>query len=213
MGGAQAGEFASRITIDKVTRMLLPLIRQRMEGTPIGFAHAFEALFAEIHKAIQYLGDSYEECNGMGATLSLCWFSGSVMHFAHIGDSRIYHLPVAGGISQITEDDTHVGWLQRTGRISERMAKAHPAKNRLQKVLGAGNQFVNPQVGEISCIPGDRFLICSDGVTDALMDTRIREILSECPKGVAAANHLVEEAIRCSGKDNTTAVIVTVEDQ
>jgi len=214
MGGAQAGEFASRITIDKVTRMFPPLIRQRMEGTPIGFAHAFEALFAEIHKALQYLGDSYEECNGMGATLSLCWFSGSLMHFAHIGDSRIYHLPAVGGISQITEDDTHVGWLQRTGRISERMAKAHPAKNRLQKVLGAGNQFVNPQVGEIPCIPGDRFLICSDGVTDALMDARIPEILSEHrKKDTAAANHLVEEAIACSGKDNTTAVIVTVEDR
>jgi serine/threonine protein phosphatase PrpC len=210
MGGAKAGEFASRITIDKITRMFPPLIRQRMEGTPIGFAHAFEALFAEIHKALQYLGESYEECHGMGATLSLCWFSDRVMHFAHIGDTRIYHLPGEGGISQITLDDTHVGWLHRTGQISEREARMHPAKNRLQKALGAGNQFVNPQVGEIPCKPGDRFLISSDGVTDALRNDRIPEILDGCPAGSTPAGHLVREAVALSGRDNTTAVVVAV---
>jgi protein phosphatase len=190
--------------------MLPPLIRQRASGKPIGYKGAFEALFSEINKALQYLGDSYEECRGMGATLSLCWFSGDMMHFAHIGDTRIYHLFKDGRILQLTKDDTHVGWLQRTGQISEREAKSHPAKNRLQKALGAGNQFVNPQVGETSCRPGDRFLICTDGVTDALYNDQLPEVLAECPKGTHPALHLVGEAIERSGRDNTTAVIVTV---
>ena len=213
MGGANAGEFASRITVEKITRMFPPLIRQRSLGMPISYALVFEALFAEIHKALQYLGDSYEECRGMGSTLSLCWFSEGRMHFAHIGDTRIYHLPATergGGILQLTNDDTHVGWLRRTGQISEREARMHPAKNRLQKALGAGNQFVNPQVGEIPCMPGDRFLICSDGVFDGLADQRIAEVLGSCPKHRSPAQHLVAEAAVCSGKDNATAVIVAV---
>jgi len=210
MGGARAGEFASRIATEKITRMCPPLVSRRLSGTPIGFKAAYSRLFAEIHKALQYLGDSYEECRGMGATLSICWFSGEAMHFAHIGDTRIYHLPAGGGLVQVTNDDTHVAWLQRTGQISEVEARMHPAKNRLQKALGAGNQFVDPQIGEVPCKPGDRFLICSDGITDALSNAAIQEVLKECPKGISPADHLVHEAIHRSGRDNSTAVIIAV---
>ena len=111
---------------------------------------------------------------------------------------------------QLTKDDTHVGWLQRTGQISEREAKMHPAKNRLQKALGAGNQFVDPQVGEVACSPGDRFLLCTDGVTDTLFNAKIPEVLAGCASGTPTALHLVEESIRLSGKDNTTALLVEV---
>lgn len=210
MGGEKSGEFASRIAVEKITRRFPPLLGRRGKGKPIGYGAAFEALFAEIHAALQYLGDSYEECRGMGATLSIAWFSEGILHFAHIGDTRIYHLPSAGGIIQLTNDDTHVGWLQRTGQISEREAKMHPAKNRLQKALGAGNQFVDPQVGEVPCAKGDRFLLCTDGVTDAIFNDKLREILADCPKGTPPARHLVSEAIGRSGKDNTTAVLVEV---
>lgn len=211
MGGAKAGEFASRITVEKITRRFPPLLGRRGEGRPIGYNSAFESLFDEINKALQYLGESYEECRGMGATLSICWFSGDTLHFAHIGDTRIYHLPAAGGIIQLTEDDTHVGWLQRTGQINEREAKMHPAKNRLQKALGAGNQFVNPQVGEIPCKSGDRFLLCTDGVTDALYNDQLPGILADCHKGSSPAEHLVRVAIERSGRDNTTAMIIAVD--
>jgi serine/threonine protein phosphatase PrpC len=210
MGGANAGEFASRITIEKITRMFPPLIRQRASGTPIGYEGAFASLFSEINKALQYLGDSYEECRGMGATLSLCWFSEEMMHFAHIGDTRIYHLSKDDTITQLTKDDSHVAWLRRTGQISELEARMHPAKNRLHKALGAGNQFVNPQIGEITCSSGDRFLICSDGITDGLSDARITEALKKCPKGIDPAEHLVSVAVASSGKDNATAVIVAI---
>ena len=213
MGGAQAGEFASKIAVEKITRRFPPLLGQRGKGLPIAYQAAFEAVYAEINKALQYLGESYEECHGMGATLSICWFSGDTMHFAHIGDTRIYHLPggATGGIKQLTEDDTHVGWLHRTGQLSERDAKMHPAKNRLQKALGGGNQFVTPQCGELSCKAGDRFLLCTDGVTDALYDEQLREILDDCPKGHSPAHHLVKVAIERSGRDNTTAMVITVE--
>lgn len=205
MGGAMAGEFASRIAVDKITRMLPPLFKQRASGISSGFTEVIEELFSEIHQALLYLGASYEECSGMGATLSLCWFSGPWMYFGHIGDSRIYYLPAAGGIKQLTHDDTHVGWLFRQGQLNEREAKSHPRRNVLQAALGAGHQFVNPQVGAVGFEPGDRFLLCTDGITDALFNDQLPGLLDE---GADAADHLVREAVSRSGRDNSTAMII-----
>ncbi len=211
MGGAQAGEFASRITVEKITRILPPLFKQRASGLSTGIEDVMESLFDEIHLSLLYLGSCYEECSGMGATLSLCWFTPEWMFFGHIGDSRIYYLPAAGGIKQLSEDDTHVGWLQRTGAINEREAKTDPRRNLLQKALGAGHQFVTPQVGAVGTAPGDRFLLCSDGVTEGLYESQLREILDEgAGKELSPAHHLVTEAVARSGGDNTTAVIVAV---
>src|SRR6185503_15822360 len=130
------------------------------------------------HQALAYLGSCYEECAGMEATLSLCWFTPGWMYFGHIGDSRIYYLPAReGGIKQITHDDTHVGWLLRNGKISEREARAHPRRSALQKALGGGNQFVEPQVGAVAHEPGDIFLLCTDGLVEGLYDHHVVELL------------------------------------
>lgn len=207
MGGAMAGEFASKIAVEKITRLLPPLFRQRAGGITAGPTEVVEELFGEIHKALQYLGDCYEECAGMGATLSLCWFSGPWMYFGHIGDSRIYYLASGGGIRQLTNDDTHVGWLFRNGQINEREARSHPRRNVLQAALGAGHMFVNPQVGAVAVEAGDRFLLCTDGVTDGFFNDQIPGVLEE---GGQSAGHLVTEAVRRSGRDNATALLVEV---
>ena len=116
MGGALAGEFASRIAVEKVPQILPKGFRSESGHSKVDSAEMLlQVLFREIHKALVYLGRSYEECRGMETTLSLCWFAPGLLHFAHVGDSRIYHLPVTGGIRQLTEDDTHVGWLYRQG--------------------------------------------------------------------------------------------------
>jgi serine/threonine protein phosphatase PrpC len=87
-----------------------------------------------MHGALLHLGNSYEECRGMGATLSLAWFTPGWVYWAHVGDSRIYYIPklVPGGRSPRT--DTYVGWLQRTGQINEREAATIPRKNALQRL-------------------------------------------------------------------------------
>jgi protein phosphatase len=130
------------------------------------------------------------------------------MYFGHVGDSRIYHLPAEGGLKQVTHDDTHVGWLFRNGQLNEREAKTHPRRNVLQKSLGGGHQFVDPQAGAIALRPGDRFLLCTDGVTDGLFDGRIEEFLRE--GGNEPARELVRRAVEASGRDNATALIVDV---
>jgi len=80
----------------------------------------------------------------------------------------------------------------------------------LQKALGAGHQFVDPQVGAVGYQPGDRFLLCSDGVIDGLFDAQIAEILGRREEGLNLAETLVHESLQRSGRDNTTAVVVEV---
>ena len=84
MGGAMAGEFASRITVEKITRLLPRAFKQSASGLTSGFGDVLAELFAQIHRAMSYLGECYEECRGMGATLSLCWFTPGWMYFAHV---------------------------------------------------------------------------------------------------------------------------------
>ena len=168
-----------------------------------------EELFSQVHGALAHLGESYQECRGMEATLSLCWFTPGRMYFGHVGDSRVYHLPArAQAISQLSHDDTHVGWLLRQGKISEREARGHPRRNLLQKALGGGNQFVAPQVGAVTYESGDIFLLCTDGLVEGLHDSHLGEFLRM--PGAHPADRLVEESLARNGRDNTTALVVQV---
>jgi PPM family protein phosphatase len=209
MGGAKAGEFASRITVEKIMRRLPPAYRQGAVGIDAGFDDVLTELFHDIHRALLFLGGSDEECFGMGATLSLGWFTPGWMYFAHIGDSRIYYQRGSeSGLRQLTHDDTHVGWLYRNAKLSEREARGHPAKNSLQRALGAGHQFVDPQLGAVAYEPGDRFLLCSDGLVDGLYDAQIDQLCRE--QSDSPARRLVEAAVEISGRDNTTALVIEV---
>ena len=213
MGGAMAGEFASRITVEKITRLMPRVFRQSASGIEAGPDDVLAELFTQIHHAICYLGESYEECVGMGATLSLCWFTPRWMHFAHVGDSRIYYLPASGEMKQLSEDDTYVGWLRRHGKLNEREARNHPRKNVLQKALGAGHQFVDPQIGVVAFEKGDTFVLCTDGVIDGLFDSALADCIRVPEPALAAfdpAQRLVKAALERSGRDNTTAVVVEV---
>lgn len=213
IGGAKAGEFASRTAVDKITRLLPRAYRQTATGIAAGMEDVLGELYDQIHRALMYLGSSYPECAGMGATLTLCWFTPDRLHWAHIGDSRLYYLPVhGGGIRQVSHDDTHVGWLFRQQKINEREARSHPRRNLLQRALGAGHQFVEPQVGTILFEPGDQFLLCSDGVTDGSYDYQLLEELrlEQADTAWNPAPGLVAAAVDRSGRDNTTALVVRV---
>ncbi len=213
MGGAKAGEFASRVTVDQITKLLPKSFRIGAMGLAGGHVDLLGELFSTIHRELINLGRFYEECQGMGATLSLCWFTPDWMHFAHLGDSRIYYLPAIGGITQVSHDHSHVGWLRRSGKINEREARSHPGKNSLQHALGAGHQFVDPQVGSVGFRPGDRFLVCSDGLVDGLWDRNIEELLRTPTLAQSAstpAPRLIGESLEVSGRDNLTAVVIEV---
>jgi len=214
MGGARSGEFASQIAIQKITRLMPRAYRLAAAGMQAGFNDVLEDLFLSIHRELLQLGRSYEECAGMGATLTLAWITPQWLYFGHIGDTRLYYIPREGGIRQLSHDHSYVGWLRREGRINERESREHPQKNSLQQALGAGHQFVDPQIGAIAHRPGDRFLICSDGVIDGLWDHRIEELVrspSATRLHQPAAVRLIEEALEASGRDNLSALVVEID--
>lgn len=208
MGGAKSGEFASRIAVDQITRLLPQNFRQDATGLATSFGDILNEIFSRTHAAVSQLGASYEECRGMGATLTLAWLKPGWLYFGHVGDSRLYYLPrTGGGLRQLSHDDTHVGWLRREGKINEREQRTHPRRNILSKALGGGHQFIDPQLGAVGCEPGDRFLICSDGLVDGFWDHALNDRLAEPDLNAAA---LVTEAVAESGRDNTTAVVIDV---
>lgn len=217
IGGAAAGEFASKITVEKIKKLLPQAFQRTSAGLEAGASRVLVELYTQIHASLSYLGRSYEECREMGATLSLCWFTPEWLFFAHIGDSRIYHLAAGGDLRQLSHDDTYVGWMFRNGQINEREARSHPRKNILQRALGAGHQFVEPQIGGLRLEKGDAILLCSDGIVDGMFDAQIQETLrsstaveSMTQHGSNPAESLVRTAVEQSGRDNTTAVVVVV---
>ena len=213
MGGAKAGEYASQIAVEKITTLLPRAFQNSARGLDAGFADVLTELYAQIHRALVYLGGSYEECYGMQTTMSLGWFTPGWMYFGHVGDSRIYHLPAKSKeIRQVTQDDSYVGWLFRHGQINAHEARTHPRRNVLQKALGGANQFVDPQVGAVACERGDFFLLCSDGLTEGLYDHYLVDILRASAKDekINPARLLVNESVKNDGRDNTTALVVQV---
>jgi serine/threonine protein phosphatase PrpC len=214
MGGAKAGEFASHIAVEKITS-IIPRHFRAEPGREIVYAHVLDHLFKQIHRALVYVGGSYDECQGMETTLSLCWFTPGRMYFGHVGDSRLYQLSAHDKkLKQLSQDDTHVAWLLRQGHINEHEARVHPRRNVLQKALGGGNQFVDPQVGAVDCQAGDIFLLCSDGLVEGLHDSHLAEHLHSSYYDSPDANmghRLVEIAVANDGRDNVTALVVRVQ--
>lgn len=207
MGGANSGEFASRITKDKITHLLPKGFRLAAPGPQSRYDATLRELFNAIHHDLLKLGQSYEECRGMGTTLSLVWLTPGWLYFGHIGDSRIYHLPPGSGLIQLTHDHGHVGWLRRNGQLSEREAREHPLRNMLNQALGAEHMFIDPQFQALPCAPGDRFLLCSDGLTQELRDRQLEEIV-RTTKTTSVAQRLINAALERGGRDNVTALVV-----
>ena len=213
MGGAKAGEFASKIAVDKITDLLPKTFSLAAMGIDRGCAQILGELFSRIHSEMVTMGIHYEECRGMGATLSLCWFTPDRMYFAHVGDSRIYYLPENEEMRQLTHDHTHVGHLVRQGKISEFEAKTRPDRNILNQALGGNIQKLDPQIGSVDYLPGDRFALCTDGVTDGISNRRIHTLIDSPPANLSnlnTAERIIQDAKDESGRDNLTAISVQI---
>jgi protein phosphatase len=211
MGGAKAGEFASNIAVEKITTLLPRSFNHAQHGLNHAFADVLAELYEQVHRALVYLGRSYDECQGMQTTMSLCWFTPGWLYFGHVGDTRIYHLAKdKNELLQLTVDDTHVAWLLRNGKIKDYEARTHPRRNVLQKALGGENQFVDPQTGAVACGKGDIFLLCSDGLTEGLYGHQIVDLLRTKEQDFNPAKALVETSVKNDGRDNTTALVIKV---
>ncbi|MEQ9823568.1 MAG: protein phosphatase 2C domain-containing protein [Puniceicoccaceae bacterium] len=212
MGGANAGDFASRLTLQGLTKRLPLALRKTDTRTPELRQQVLRNIILDIHEEVMATGRWYEECKGMGATLSLCWIhptEGFII--GHVGDSRIYQIPNGETIIQRSEDHSEVGRLYREGKINERESKNHPERHLLDQSIGGLRREVDPQIAHFSMQPGDHLILCSDGICDGLYDRSIEStLLRPTPniKDLRPSERLVREALFSSGRDNLTSMVV-----
>ena len=221
MGGERSGELAGKIATDELTRMLPKAQALNNRILAETYPQILKDLFQSIHRELDRIGFDVH-CRNMGSTFTVVWIHGRLVMYAHIGDTRLYRLVRAEGestyplkMTQISEDHTFVGWLRRTGQINERQARFHPRKNVLSRALGASHQFVEPQIGSFTLTPGERLLLCTDGVIEGLWDHAIRDLVCDMTSldpSISAADRLVRTAVSESGRDNSTAIIVELLD-
>ena len=205
MGGHAGGDIASAIAVRRIA-----------ETDRLDFATPQEAEFA-LHSAMiaanQDISAAVEdrpELTGMGTTVSAMVRVGDVIATAHIGDSRIYLLR-DGELSQITNDHTFVQRLVETGRITPEEAAVHPRRSVLMRVLGDIDQSPEIDTSILGTVPGDRWMLCSDGLTSYVPLERILIAMSGSPTSADAAEALVEEALEHGAPDNVTAIVVDID--
>ena len=202
MGGMAAGDVASNIVI----AAMAPL-DEDVPGDAL-----VDALRHAVGTANQQLRDTVDanpHLEGMGTTLTAVLFSGSKIGMVHIGDSRAYLLR-QGEFAQITKDDTYVQMLVDEGRISPEEASSHPQRSLLTRALDGRD--IDPEYSVRQVLKGDRYLICSDGLSGVVSAETIGESMRDIPDPQACVERLVQLALRGGGPDNITVVIADATD-
>ncbi len=201
MGGHAGGEVASKIVIGALEEL--------DEDRPI--ADLITALRGSVDEATAALAQAVadnRELAGMGTTLTAIRFAGSRIALVHVGDSRAY-LMRAGQLSQITHDDTYVQSLVDSGKLTAEEALHHPRRSMILRALDGTS--VDPDISIREARLGDRYLLCSDGLSDVVTASTLLEALSsgspqEC------ADRLIQLALRGGGPDNVTCIVADVVD-
>jgi serine/threonine protein phosphatase PrpC len=203
MGGMAAGDVASNIVI----AAMAPL-DEDVPGDAL-----VDALRHAVGTANQHLRDTVDanpQLEGMGTTLTAVLFSGSKFGMVHIGDSRAYLLR-RGEFAQITKDDTYVQMLVDEGRVSPEEASSHPQRSLLTRALDGRD--IDPEYSVRQVLAGDRYLICSDGLSGVVSSETIEQTMREITDPQACVERLVQLALRGGGPDNITVVIADAIDK
>ncbi|MGN0526446.1 MAG: Stp1/IreP family PP2C-type Ser/Thr phosphatase [Acutalibacteraceae bacterium] len=206
MGGVSGGHIASGICADKVAEALERGYRDKMTVRSVenmlesAITGANAAVFEESQKSVEY--------KGMGTTVVAAVKLGNLAVIAHVGDSRAYL--VNDTITQITKDHSFVQVLVDTGKITEEEAKTHPDRNIITRAVGIEN-FVDVEVDIVDVAPGDKLLLCTDGLCGYVSDSEVLEIIKKY--GDCSAEKLIESANNAGGYDNVTVALISADSQ
>ncbi len=205
MGGHAGGDVASAIAITRIIE------------TDKSYASAHDAEFAlqaSLLAANSLLAETvfeHPELTGMGTTVSGILRVGNQLALAHIGDSRIYRFR-DGILTQISADHTFVQRLVDSGRITPEEAAVHPRRSVLMRVLGDVDSSPEIDTAVLDTQAGDRWLLCSDGLSSYVSDDKIETVLAAGTSAKAAADRLVKESLDQGAPDNVTVVIVDIDE-
>jgi PPM family protein phosphatase len=205
MGGHAAGEVASAVAISAIA----PLDRQGLTGES-AMLDALATAVASARSTLHEMSMADPATEGMGTTLTALLWAGDEVAICHIGDSRAYLLR-NGDLYQITRDHTLIQSLVDEGRLSPAAAATHPQRSLIMRAL-QGSTDVDPDLTMHKAILGDRYLLCSDGLTDVVTDEAVHETLITVPDADTAVQLLINQAIANGGPDNITCIVADVVD-
>jgi serine/threonine protein phosphatase PrpC len=202
MGGAQAGEVASRLAVEALAD----------DGGGTGGESRVLELIQEANRRVYEHQGSNSDTSGMGTTMTVALVEDAVVTIGHVGDSRAY-LVRDGAVDQLTEDHSLVAELIRSGKLSPEEAESHPQRSVITRALGS-DPDVDVDTFTVEAHPGDVFLLCSDGLTSMVGDESILEAV-EGHRGDldGAASELVRRANRAGGEDNITVVCFEIAEE
>lgn len=200
MGGHAAGETASAMAVEIIGRRESALQSETDLAAAIDEANAAIFQRAQDDAAMQ----------GMGTTVTAILVAADDVCWAHVGDSRLYRLS-AGQLQQITEDDTLVGEMVRSGNLTLGEARQHPRRNLLTRAVGTSRE-VSVAHGRLAVAPGDVLLLCSDGLTGVVAETEMQQVLEQSAVGLEEkADRLMEMAKAAGAPDNVTFIVLECE--
>jgi serine/threonine protein phosphatase PrpC len=205
LGGHQGGEVASAAAVEPLAGLDGRSFKDAGEA-----AEALAAAIREANEAILDRAGGDPALYGMGTTVTAAAVAGDGhLQLAHVGDSRAYLLR-GGTLEQLTSDHTVVGELVRRGRLTPEQAAIHPERSILTRAVGLDPRVPVDLPDPLELQSEDQVLLCSDGLTEAVADGQIAELLSAAPDGHAACRSLIDAANDAGGPDNITVVLVQV---
>ena len=217
MGGHNAGEIASALALDTLRAFVERSQHDPDHTWPFGIESSLDFNGNRLRTGVKLANrrvfresESRDQYTGMGTTLVAMIIEGTCTVFCGVGDSRIYAVR-RGGIELLTVDHTWVQMLltQNPG-LDPRAVANHPMRHVLTSVIGSQDDVEVP-VNARPALPGDRYLLCSDGVHGALEDNELWRLVREAGSARAAAETVVATALEHDGRDNLTAVVVTMD--
>jgi protein phosphatase len=208
LGGQSAGERASAMAVDIIPRRLAREL-DYVHGGLKPVSVAMEKALTNANTEIMAISEVEAGLRNMGTTAVLLVHAGNSIYAANVGDSRAYEYR-GGKLRQLTTDHSITQALLDSGTITPEEAKTHRYRNVLYKYLGSRDASGPVQVTEVSPKPGDRFVLCSDGLNDGIPDSRIADLLATIPDPQQAAEKLVQAALDGGSRDNITCIVVDV---
>jgi protein phosphatase len=203
MGGHAAGEVASAVAI----ATLAPL---DADAAGVDMLQALADAIAQANAELRQIAQADPSTEGMGTTLTALLWSGDEVALCHIGDSRAYLLR-DGQYQQITHDHTLVQSLVDEGKLTPEAAASHPQRSLVMRALQS-SVLAEPDLAMLKARVGDRYLLCSDGLSDVVSDETVHKTLTELSDLDEAVGQLVDLAIRSGGPDNITCILADVID-